>query len=270
MQSKQSILLVLIPIVAAVYVHSPIVSYDFRYDDYAHFYDAANLRTLEYLLKPWGGHLQVVLNTFTCSFYMIFGFNAIYYFVLVLITHVINVFLLFHIIKYLTQKEYLAVFGAALWGISPINQGSLGWYSAYAHVISATWIFWVLFDVVRIKYGALAFGKVVLIKWYLVLMLAAASYGTGLAIASLFAPVVWFLLADHEERTKITIRLLPLVVVIPSLYLLSHWIYNMISGVNEMPSFQAVNPSNWYDMVRFSYYMISYAVSTILLGPFIV
>src|SRR5204863_352759 len=55
-----------------------------------------------------------------------------------------NVWLLFGVLRTLTASAALACLGATLWGTSPLNLGSLGWYAAFGHVLVGTTLLLVL------------------------------------------------------------------------------------------------------------------------------
>src|SRR5262249_62288224 len=60
------------------------------------------------------------------------------YFWIVLLTHLLNVWLLFRVLRNVTGSLALGCFGATLWGTSPAQVGTLGWYSVYGQVLVAT------------------------------------------------------------------------------------------------------------------------------------
>src|SRR6185295_2769935 len=92
---------------------------------------------MRFLLVGQGGHALVTSNAVFYLLHRLFGIDPQPYFVFVLFTHLLNVGLLFCAIRLLTQSARLACFGSALWGISPIHDGTIGWLSVYGQVIVA-------------------------------------------------------------------------------------------------------------------------------------
>jgi len=54
------------------------------------------------------------------------------------------------VVRALTASATLACFAAALWGMSPLGVGSLGWYSAYGHVLNGFFLLVPLYGVTRL------------------------------------------------------------------------------------------------------------------------
>ena len=103
-----------------------------------HLASIASDRAAVFLLSPFGGHNYLVRNLIFYLTYHVIGLRADLYFWCVLITHLLNVALLFGLVRVLTGSATLACFGAVLWGTSPLQEGTLGWYTAYGHVLATT------------------------------------------------------------------------------------------------------------------------------------
>jgi hypothetical protein len=84
-----------LPIALAAVVFFPITRNYFYQDDFLHLYRIVNRGLLELLVTPHGGHILVVRNAVFWLFYHLFGTAAGYYFTAVLLTHLVNVSLLY-------------------------------------------------------------------------------------------------------------------------------------------------------------------------------
>ena len=143
--------LALLVVVSAGLVHTPILGHYFRSDDFAHLYNLANFGLLHFVSTPYGGHLLVIRNAIFSLHHQLFGLNAQLYFIAVLLTHMLNAYLLFRALRLFTGRATLAAFAAALFGMAPVGEGALGWYSAYCHVLVGTILLWVLCDIARLN-----------------------------------------------------------------------------------------------------------------------
>jgi len=250
---QPSSILVLIPLFSSAFVQSPILSYFFYYDDFLHFFQAANTEFLEFIITPYGGHLYLTRNLFFFIFYKFFGLRAEFYFIIVLSTHILNVFLLFNFIKKLTSHLYLAAFGATLWGIYPINEGALGWYSAYGIVLTSTWLLLILYDVSRVIQNEIHLTRMRLVKWQLLLIAAATSYGLGLAISLSFVIVIWFFMYGEIKRKKATLNMLYIALLIPLMYIFMLSSYQVSTGLSHAVTqagrmVRFISPSYWSEI----------------------
>jgi len=221
---------VFVPLVLTALVHHSIVNRYFIGDEFIHFYNLMNFGLLELLLTPHGGHLLVTSNSAYFLFYELFGFESGFYYAVVLLTHILNVSLLFRVIRVFTGSSFVAMIGSTIWGISPINDGSIGWFGVYGHVLLGTWTLWVLHDVARISRNQAEASRLMLARWYVLMLAAATSFGFGLAMAMAFGPAVYLLLAGTDVRARIAVRFSSLMLVIPSVYLTLHWLHHALSG----------------------------------------
>src|SRR5262249_35288723 len=136
-------------VVLAAAVFGSITANYFHADDFNHLQSIANYPTLRWICQPKAGHLYMVRNALFSLSYAVFGAEPAAFFWSVLLTHLVNVGLLFAVINQLTQSKRLAFVGATAWGISPVNEGTLGWYSVYGQVIAATFVLVVLLRLAR-------------------------------------------------------------------------------------------------------------------------
>lgn len=223
-------LLVAFPVFFSGLVYLPIVKNYFFMDDFHHLYNLANHGPLEFVLTPYGGHILLVRNVIFYAFYRAFALASWAYFVPVLLTHMANVYLLTRLIERLTHSASLACFGATLWGIAPANEGSLGYYSVYGHVLVATTLLWVLNDLTRVEKGTRRLSRRHLAGWFGLLFAGSMCFGVGLAVAMVFSGVAFLLLPKSPERTRTVVVLGSFAVLVPMLLVGFHLFYSKMFG----------------------------------------
>jgi hypothetical protein len=185
--------LVLVPLAVSAWVYFPITRVYFFADDFVHLASIASDRAAVFLLSPFAGHNYLVRNLIFYLSYHVLGLRADLYFWGVLITHLLNVALLFGLVRLLTGSATLACFGAVLWGTSPLQEGTLGWYTAYGHVLATTVMLLVLLSIARLAViGTTPRTRTAWI-WFALLLLGTTLYGVGIGIALAF-PIILFLL----------------------------------------------------------------------------
>ncbi len=133
-----SSLAALLPVALAAWVYRPLLDGWFWADDLTNMVEIANEGALPFVFRPFGGHNLPVRNLVFVASYWSFGLDARPWFWTVYLTHLLNVWLLFRVVRTVTASATLACFGAALWGASPVVAGALEWYSVFGHVLVAT------------------------------------------------------------------------------------------------------------------------------------
>src|SRR5690606_10976007 len=116
----------------------------FHFDDFLDLYQLRNDDLLRYLLRMYGGHLLIVRHAVTAVLDALFGPDPRPFFALMLATHLLNTGLLYALVLAATGRWALAALAAALWGVSPANEGALGWWAVYGQVAATTCILAVL------------------------------------------------------------------------------------------------------------------------------
>src|SRR5262245_61667348 len=202
--------LTVVPLLAAVgataVVYAPIAGNYFHADDFTNLQALVRQPFLPYVLEPGAGHIYVVRNVLFWLFYRTFGADPAWMFGAVLLTHLLNVGLLYGVIRHLTGSARLAFFGAALWGIAPAHEGSLGWYAVYGNVLVGTFALVLLMRVVRSLATDTTLGVGEALVWYVLLLLACVTFGVGIGVALVFPATV--LLLFPGGRTTARVRLL--------------------------------------------------------------
>src|SRR5262249_130424 len=133
------------------------------------------------------------------------------------------------IVHGLTDSARLACFGAALWGILPVQEGTLGWYSVYGHALVATCTLLVLWGLVRATNGAPT-SRWAPLGWTLLLLAGATSFGVGIGVAFAMPLVVWCLLPPAPLRRRTFTAFLVLALLLPVIYAGAENLYATLYG----------------------------------------
>lgn len=255
----------LIAIVAAAFVYHPITRNYFYGDDFLNLYRIENAGVLEYLLTPHGGHALVVRNALFYLCARAFGTEPAPYFSVVLVTHLLNVSLLFLVIRRLTDSARLACFGTVLWGTSPIHEGALGWYSVYGHVVTATALLLALALITR---RAATPSRGVLRTCYGLALLAVMSFGVGIGLAMALPFAVAWLAPALPGQAKRRMPLMSLFVVAPLLYLGLFWLNGLwfSEGLETPGILTKVALQLWASIPSNLLHLIAYGLVRLVLG----
>jgi hypothetical protein len=204
-----------LPLLLAAAVYWPITRSYFYADDFCHLASIRNDSFLRFVLRPFAGHNYVVRNLIFYASARLFGLRADLFFCTVLLTHLLNVWLLFRVLRVLTTSPTLASAGAALWGTAPVLAGTLGWYSVYGQVLVATALLLVLDRVTRLARTGDAPPVRAAAAWYVLLLAGSACFGTGLGVALVFPAVLYLLLpaAWHRRGVRVAFLTLPIVTI---------------------------------------------------------
>jgi hypothetical protein len=153
--------------------------------------------------------------------YQVFGTQAQGYFWLMLVTHLVNVALLYSLMLLLTDSRRLAAFGAALWGSAPLHEGSLGWYSVYGNVMVGTVTLWLLRDLARRAAGQ-SFGASRVLLWSALLLLGGTSFAVGLAVVLVFPVLVLGIHPSGPDKRRALLCSLVLAAAVVPAYFAVH------------------------------------------------
>jgi hypothetical protein len=223
-----------LPLLLAAAVYWPITRSYFYADDFVHLASIRNDPFLRFVLRPFAGHNCVVRNLIFYASARLFGLRADLFFWTVLLTHLLNVWLLFRVLRALTASPTLASAGAALWGTAPVLLGTLGWYSVYGQVLVATALLLVLDRVTRLARTGDAPPVRAAAAWYVLLLAGSACFGTGLGVALVFPAVLYLLLPASWYRRGVRVAFLTLPIATIGFYRADR----SISARLEPPSFQ--------------------------------
>jgi hypothetical protein len=110
--------LVLLPLALAAWAYLPIARVYFFADHFVNLASIASDRVAAFLFRPFGGHNFLGRNLVFLASYHLVGMRADLYYWSVLLSHLVNVALLFGGLHALTASAQLACFGAALrWSV---------------------------------------------------------------------------------------------------------------------------------------------------------
>jgi hypothetical protein len=210
--------LVLVPLAFSAWVYLPITHVYFWADDFINLTDLVARDRLDFLLRPDGGHNLVVWRAVCLIAYTLFGFRAEPHYWLILATHLLNVALLFVVVRSLTGSALLGCLGATLWGTSPLAAGTLAWYSVYGQVLAAFLLLVVLAQVTHRGAAAGPPSARAAWGWSGCMLLASLCFGIGIGMAMVF-PVVFFLLRPNAWTRGVRIAPLVLPLVTVALYI---------------------------------------------------
>lgn len=260
-------LLVLPALAFSAVVFLPIARNYFFSDDFLNLYHIADHSLLEYLLTPNGGHILVARNA---VFYLAAQFAGTYpapYYWSALATHLLNVLLLFHLVRVLTRRAGLACFAATLWGISPFHEGTLGWYSVYGHAMVATALLIILSQACRDAATGQPPTGAQRRLWYVLALIAATSFGTGTAIAIVLPLVLHLFLAPAPDGAR-RWPLWSLAIVIPLLYVTLLWAYRSLVGSSPIAQSPLALLFSPLEIVRYMGHLTALGFTRLLIGAY--
>ncbi len=267
--------LVVLPLALTALVYYPITANYFYADDFFNLFQIANDHVARFLLTPNGGHALVTRNAIFYLFAKTFGVQPVYYFWSALLTHLVNVALLFGVIRLFTRSAPLAAFGATLWGVSPFHEGALGSYSVYGEVVVATVLLIILYQAARAAADQRPPDRGTLWLWYGLALAGATSFGVGISLAMVLPFVVALLLPTWRVGARFSIPLVSLLVVTPVLYEVLIRLYDLLAG-QTFSSTQLVRNlvvahpgSVLWAFVQLLAYGITGLVSGFLFGPWL-
>lgn len=238
-----------IPVALTAWVYWPLTGSWFWADDFVNMASIANDGFFRFVLRPFGGHNLLVRNAIFYTWWHLFGLHAAPYFWTVLLTHLLNVWLMFRLLRILTSSATLACLGATLWGASPIAVGTLGWYSVFGQAVVGTMFLVVLRRLAELSRDGAPLPVRTAWTWYALLLLGTLCFGVGLGIALAF-PVALFVMlpgAWRQPRVRVAYLALPIVTVV--LYVTFRHLYPLLfeplpfeelttqpAGVRDLPS----------------------------------
>lgn len=230
--------LALVPLALTAWVYYPIIRVFFFADDFYHLGRLTNDDDLAFVLAPFGGHNLLVRNLAFLGSWYLFGLHSEPWYWTVLLTHLLNVWLLFGVLGALTASVPLACFGATLWGICPLADGTIGWYSVYGQAMVATILLLVLDQLTRVGAADEPLPPRTAWLWYALLLAGTTCFGTGIGVALVF-PVVLFLLLPVAWRQPV-VRLAYL--ALPAVTLGVYFALRQLSGwIEPLPFSEAVH-----------------------------
>jgi len=229
-------LLALLAVAAAAVAFSWLPGVYFVADDFLHLYEIVNLPPLAFFLNPHGGHLNVVRNVVFSITHAVAGHRSEWFMATVLVTHLLNVWLLFRVIRRYTASAVLACLGGVLWGSAPDAEGTLGWYSVYGQVLATTMLLVVLQAAGKYADGDRTPPAATVLTWLVLAWVGAMCFATGLTFGVLL-PVVLGLLVPGAWRARRTRQLLLLAPIgVVTLYLAVPAAHTWLDPIRSQPN----------------------------------
>jgi hypothetical protein len=256
-----------VPVIASFLVLVDVLGNNFIFDDYLHLYKMSNGPFYHTVLATHGGHLLSSFNTMVWFVQTFIGANASVYFLVALTIHLASVRLLFEIISRMTAKPALAAFGAALWGMCPFAQGAIGWMSVNGHVYLTAAILWVVLDLVRASENPARLTPGFFARGYLLLLIAATSFGTGFAAALGFGVVVALWDPVPSARARVIGVYGSVAIATILLYFATIQLYGNDGGSQGVVDAVGRSLVEWRKIIGLFGELTSFGLSGLLLGP---
>jgi predicted small secreted protein len=196
--SRRSLLL-LLAIGSTFWVYHRLPNVFFFSDDFELMLTIVDRGVPYFLAQPSGGHLLFTRNAVFTLTYELFGMRAAAFGWLAFATHLINVALLFRVTLAVTGIAELAAVAATLWGTSPLQEGTLGWYAVHGQALAATFLLVVLALVTRRSERSGAVSARECAGWAGLLLIGSTCFGVGIAVA-IASPVVIRLMMPKVPR----------------------------------------------------------------------
>lgn len=194
-------------VAASAAVQWPALGNSFRHDDFLLFYQAANLPVADFLLHTHGGHLLMTRNAIHLACTTLFGLEPLPYMALGLATHLANVALLFVLVSRLAGRPAVAALAAGLWGMSPVNQSSVSWPTAYGNVVATMLVLAVAVGLAGVVARRRPPGALAPLGWATGLLVAATCFGTGVAATVAAPAMAWLVVQPEAGRRRIVVTL---------------------------------------------------------------
>lgn len=265
-------ILALLPVVLSAAVYRPLLDVYFNADDFLNLFYIVNKPPAEYLLRPHGGHLLLTRNALFYLFFQVFGPQPQPYFWAVWLTHLLNVALLFQLIRRLSGSVHAASFAAVVWGVCPVHTGTLGWYSVYGQVLVATILLVILNRAAGIATGTRTLTRATMVTWPLLLFLASTCFGVGIGITVVAPLAVFLLLPRSPLRTKTCLGLCAMAIAMPIVYRATLWLFDWAFGPSGEGLAAAVMLQNArvsWNQLMMTGFLFSYGLTSLLLGFFL-
>ena len=257
----------LLPVTMAGVAYYPIVQNYFNSDDFLHFWHLENYGVMRFALRMHGGHTVITRNLAIAGLHAAFGMNAAAYFWFALLVHLLNVFLLYQVVRLLTGSRGAAAISAGLWGIDPASEGSLGWMSVHGHVLAGSFALLVLLGIARRRAGA-AMGTATPWLWGLGMLACATSFGIGVGVALVMPAIAWLLLPAGQRRYAAIVLALAALLVVGG-YFGQARLYEHLYGEVPNAGSMGMALANARAQVGFVLAMAGYGALSLLLGVFL-
>ncbi len=253
------------PLALTYVVYRPVTGAYFHADDWWNLQRIANGPVLRYVLQPFAGHVFILRNALFYLSYQAFGMTAPPWFWTVLLTHLLNVLLLFSIVRLLCGAR-LACLAATLWGTTPIQEGTLAWYSIYGQVVAATFVLAVLLDMARCHHAGRRVSTGRAFAWCALLLAASTCFGIAIGVAFGFPVIVWLVFGNNGVTRWGWALLLLLPFVVGAGYIAAQRLYATIYGDPTVEVMGLLAQLRWGSVTRMCAYLFGAGVSGLIVG----
>jgi hypothetical protein len=209
----------------------PILAGGFFLDDLVRLYDLINFGLPKLLLSQHGGHLLMASNWVYAAFWSLVGLDPRRWFAAVIALHAVNSALLFSTLRRFGCRDLVALTVAAVWGLCPIQAGSLAWMAVFGHVLLGTIVLVWLRDLATVAGRGVPIGRWRLRVWWALGLLAATSFGIGLGLVGSLPFATVCLLYGAPNRGRVAVALGGLLVFVPMLYCVQYALYERMYPV---------------------------------------
>ena len=245
-------------------VYFPITRNYFFRDDFLNLYRIANGPALQYLVTPHGGHLLVLRNAIFWLTFQVFGPNAPVYYWTAFATHLVNVYLLFRLLRLLGIEASIASLGAAVWGTAAFSEGTLGWYSAFGQVMVAT----IALIILGHMQSLVAQGRTPDARtewlWSGLAWLGAMCFGTGIVFAMSLPFILVLMFPGHYSWRRRP--LLILLIAVPLTYYGANAVYTHMTGVPVTTTSPTTMIANLIGITILALGLAFIGISSLILG----
>jgi hypothetical protein len=214
-----------IPLVLTLVLYWPLPGSFFWADDFMCMQSIVNDGFVRFVFRPYGGHNLLVRNLVFYTFWHLFGLHAAPYFWAMLLTHLLNVWLLFRVLRRLTGSAILACFGATLWGTSPLAAGVLAWYAVFGQALVATILLGILDRLAAFSRSDVPVPARTAWFWYGLLLLGSMTFGEGIGVALAFPAVLFAMQPAAWRRPRLRAAYLALPLVTLAVYVAYRHLY---------------------------------------------
>jgi hypothetical protein len=213
----------------AAAAYGTIVFNYFHGDDFLNLEMIVNNSFWFYVLQPFGGHVLLGRDAVFWITHAFAGTRASAYFASALAIHLVNVALVYLAARRLGCAPALSALVAGLWGAAPVQEGTLGWYSAFGMALASVPLALLLLVASTAHpAGERRFGRR---EWWTyagLALVAAATFGVGLGIAMALPFAVRILVGPRVFGRAFWVRGCVLIVTTAIGYFLVHQLYDRL------------------------------------------
>ncbi len=258
----------LLPLAAAATVFFPITRSYFHTDDFLCLQAIVNDSLPHFVLRPLGGHVLIARNLLFVLFYRLFGTHAAAWFGVVLLTHLLNVALLYVLVRRLTGSSRIACFAAILWGASPLQEGALGWYSVYGQVVLGTVLLVVLLGMAGCWRSDARLGWRQTLGWCVLIVVGATLFGIGVGVALAFPLAILVLFPARQASPGIRVAVIATAVLVAIGYREIHLLFATEFGDRTDVDYAMVFAlaSYWQNSVVMVVHLVAAGTAALLWG----